>query len=66
MRNTTTITSSTARIKVRSTSRNEVRMVVERSTPSPTSMAGEIEAFNCGISPFTRSTVEMMFAPGCL
>ena len=42
--NTTTITSSTARISVRSTSRSEVRMVVERSTASPMSMAGEIEA----------------------
>ena len=51
------ITSSTARIRVRSTSRSEVRMVVERSTASPTSIAGEIEALSCGISAFTRSTV---------
>ncbi len=63
---TTTITSSTARINVRSTSRNDVRMVVERSTATPMSMAGEIEALSWGSSAFTRSTVLMMFAPGCL
>ena len=44
------ITSSTARTRVRSTSRSDVRMVVERSTASPTSIAGEIEACSCGIS----------------
>ena len=45
---TTTMTSSTARTKVRSTSCNDVRMVVERSTANPTSMAGEIEALQLG------------------
>ena len=44
---TTTITSSTASTRVRSTSRNEVRMVVERSTPKAMSIAGEIEALSC-------------------
>jgi len=39
--------------------------VVERVDPRARwSMAGEIEARNCGISALTRSTVEMMFAFG--
>jgi len=63
--NTTRITSRTASTKVRSTSCSEVRMVVDRSTASPMSIAGETEARNSGIRPFTASTVEMMLAPGC-
>ena len=50
---------------VRSTSLSEARMVVERSTATAMSIAGEIEAWSCGSSAFTRSTVSMMLAPGC-
>ncbi len=63
--NTTRMTRITAMISVISTSRNEVRIVTERSTARLTSIAGETEARNCGISAFTRSTIPMMLAPGC-
>ena len=43
---TTTTTSNTASTRVRSTSRKDVRMVVERSTANATSIAGEIDALS--------------------
>ena len=63
--NTTRITKATAISSVISTSCSEARIVFERSTASVRSIAGETEAFSCGISPFTRSTILMMLAPGC-
>ena len=44
--NTTKTTRMTARINVRSTSRSDALIVVERSTATETSIAGEIDARN--------------------
>ncbi|MEY9685690.1 hypothetical protein ABIF13_006464 [Bradyrhizobium elkanii] len=59
------MTSATAINSVISTSCSEARIVFERSIASVTSTAGETEAFSCGISPLTLSTILMMLAPGC-
>ena len=55
-KNTTMMTRPEAIRSVRSISSNDARMVVDRSTPMVTSMAGEIDALSCGISASTRST----------
>ena len=49
---------------VRSVSRSEARMVVERSQAKPMSRSAGSAAFSLGIESRTSSTVEMMFAPG--
>ena len=51
--------------RVRSTSKMEARMVVVRSTITSSDMAGGMVARNCGSRARTRSTVSIMFAPGC-
>src|ERR1035438_8224409 len=48
--NTTRMTRITAMTSVISTSHSDTRIVVERSTASVTSIAGETEARNCGMS----------------
>ena len=63
-RNTTRMTRHEAMTSVRSISAREARIVVERSTATAMSMAGEIEALSSGINAFTRSTVSMMLALG--
>ena len=64
--NTTSITRTTARKRLYSTSRREARMVNERSSTIERSMAFGIEACNWGKRVFTLSTVSIMFAPDCL
>ncbi len=63
-RNTTRMTRHEAIMSVRSMSAREARIVVERSTATPISIAGEIEALSSGMSASTRSTVSMMLALG--
>ena len=63
--NTTSTTSAMATRSVSSTSAMDARMVVLRSIITDRSMAPGIEARSWGSSAFTRSTVAMMFAPGC-
>jgi hypothetical protein len=63
--NTTSTTRQTATISVRSTSRNDARIVVVRSITTSTLMALGIEARICGSISVTLSTVSMMFAFGC-
>ena len=63
--NTTRITRMTEIISVTSMSCTEARTVVVRSMTTLTSIAGEMEALSWGKAARTRSTVAMMFAPGC-
>ena len=65
-RNTTRITSDTAMISVRSTSRSDARIDGVRSIITCMSIASGIEARSCGSTSRTRSSVSMMFAFGCL
>ena len=65
-RNTTRMTSATAMTSVRSTSRSDARMPGVRSIITFMSIAAEIDARSCGSTARTRSSVSMMFAPGCL
>src|SRR5208337_5634118 len=58
-RKTTRTTRQIETVRVTSTSRTEARMVMVRSSTTDISMAGEIEAFNKGSEPRTRSTVSM-------
>src|SRR5262245_45686631 len=62
--NTTRTTNTTARARASSTSRMEERIVVVRSITISVFIAGDIDASNDGSNARTRSTVEMMFAPG--
>ena len=64
-RNTTSTTSDTEISSVRSTSRNEARMVVVRSIMTERSIALGIDARSDGRSAVTASTVSMMLAFGC-
>ena len=64
-RNTTRITSTIEIISVRSTSCTDARIVVVRSSTIVKSIAAGIEAFSEGSAARMRSTVSMMFAPGC-
>ncbi len=61
---TTPTTSSVAMITVRSTSVSEARMVVVRSTATSILMSCGSALITAGSTAFTRSTVEMMLAPG--
>ena len=63
--NTTITTSATEISSVRSTSFTEARIVVVRSSMIRNFAEAGIEACNSGIIATTRSTVAMMFAPGC-
>src|ERR1700722_14365705 len=62
--NTTRITSNTEMSSVSSTSWTDARIVVVRLSTTDMLIADEIEACNCGIAAFTRSTVSIMLAPG--
>ena len=63
--NTTSTTRMTLRMSVICTSCTEARMVVDRSSATLMSMAGEMAVVRVGKSAFTRSMTSMMFAPGC-
>src|SRR5438105_2297558 len=63
-RNTTSTTRTIATNNAISTSRTDSRMVVVRSRTTDMWMAGEIDDASDGSKARTRSTVEMMFAPG--
>ncbi len=64
--NTTSTTSSTEMMSVRSTSCSEARMVLVRSTATLIWMSAGIAARNAGNCAITSSMVSMMFAFGCL
>ena len=62
---TTRMTRMTEISSVNSISCTEARTVVVRSRTTLTSIAGEMEDLSSGNAARTRSTVAMMFAPGC-
>ncbi len=62
---TTRMTRMTEISRVNSMSCTEARTVVVRSRTTLTSIAGEMEDLSRGKAARTRSTVAMMFAPGC-
>ncbi len=63
--NTTSTTRPMDSSSVACTWRNEARIVVVRSSTTPSSIEGGIEARSDGSRSITRSTVSMMLAPGC-
>src|SRR5450830_834826 len=64
-KNTTIITNAMEITKERSTSRNDARMVGVRSMTTSILIAAGIDAFRLGNKALTRSTVSIIFAPGC-
>src|SRR5512143_716844 len=63
-RKTTRITREIEIIRVISTSRTDARIVRVESMTTDSLTEGGIEAWSCGRSAWTRSTVSMMLAPG--
>src|SRR6202167_3205986 len=64
-RKTTKMTSPIDMASVRSTSFTDARMVVVRSSITVKSIAAGMEAFKEGMDARMRSTVSMIWAPGC-
>ena len=64
-RKTTRTTRQTATTSVRSTSRNDARMVVVRSITTSTLIALGMDARSCGSIAVMLSTVSIMLAFGC-
>ena len=62
---TTRMTSAIETISVIWTSRTEARIVRVASIATDSLIIGGMEAWSCGSRARTRSTVWMMFAPGC-
>ncbi len=64
-RNITSTTSTTVNPSSNWTSSTDARMVLVRSVRMPTFTDLGSVAVNCGSRSLTRSTTEMMLAPGC-